>query len=96
MHHRPRPAVGCLDYWTKAGTYAGRSSADVAASMEAIFADDERIALVVFGLRLITRRPDVDDIDDVQTGQGHRDEFAKAVCWLADHRPRCSTPPTCT
>lgn len=85
----PGRLSACLDYWSKAGTYAGRSTDDVAASMAAIFADDERIALgIVFGLRLITRRPDVEEIDDVQTGQGRRDEFFKALCWLADHRPR--------
>jgi hypothetical protein len=79
--------AACLDYWTKAGTYTGREPAAVAADMERIFADDEKAALaVVFGLRLITRRPEVEGIDDVQTGYGRRDEFYEAVSWLHDRR----------
>lgn len=78
-----------LDYFAKAGTYTARSQADVDTSMGRIFVDDEATALkVVFGLRLITRKPKgVDGIDESQTGYGRKDEFYKAVTWLHHNRP---------
>lgn len=82
------PLAALLDYWTKAGTYRGREQADVDADMEKLFSADERLALaVVFGTRLITRKPAVEGIDEAQTGFGQRDEFGKAVVWLARNRP---------
>jgi hypothetical protein len=78
-----------LEYFAKAGTYTGRSQADVNTSMGRIFADDEATALkVVFGLRLITRKPKgVSGIEESQTGYGRKDEFYKAVVWLHTHKP---------
>jgi hypothetical protein len=77
-----------LDYFAKAGTYRDRAQAEVDADMDKIFAEDERLALaVVFGVRLISRKPNVPGIDDAQTGYGQRDEFAKALVWLHAHRP---------
>src|SRR5262249_43669181 len=78
----------CLDYWAKAGTFRGRTQADVDADMEKLFADNARLALaIVFGVRLITRKPAQADLDEVQTGYGQRDEFAKALCWIHPPRP---------
>jgi hypothetical protein len=78
----------CLDYWTKAGTYTDRSQVDVDADMARIFAGDEKVATaIVFGLRLITRLPDIQGIEDVQPGYGRKDEFYKAVTWLHQRKP---------
>lgn len=79
-----------LDYWAKAGTYRGREQAEVDADMASLFAENETLALaIVFGVRLISRKPNVGGIDETQTGYGQRDEFAKALCWM--HRERPST-----
>jgi hypothetical protein len=81
----------CLDYFAKCGTYTNRDQAAVDTDMGRIFADDEEAALkILFGLRLITRKPKVagkEDIEDTQTGFGRRDEFYKAVVWLHNHKP---------
>lgn len=80
----------CLDYFSKAGTYAGRSQADVDNDMVRIFNDDPVIALaIMFGLRLITRKPRdlTPAITEVQTGYGRKDEFYKAIHWLTRHYP---------
>lgn len=78
----------CLNYFAKAGTYVGRTQQEVDADMARIFADDERVALaIVFGLRLITRKPDRGGIEEVQTGYGRRDEFYKACVWLVNNKP---------
>jgi len=84
----------CLDYWSKCGTYRGRTQDEVNADMQKIFYEDEIKALkVVFGLRLVTRKVKTPflapgqkeflDTKDTQTGYGQRDEFFKAVRWLA-------------
>ena len=71
----------CLDYWSKCSTYQGRSQSDVDRDMAKIFAEDEKSALkIVFGMRMITRKPNVDDeeiAEEVATGYGRRDEFYK-------------------
>jgi hypothetical protein len=78
----------CLDYWCKAGTYTDRTQVEVGADMARIFADDERVATaIVFGLRLITRLPNVERIEDLQTGYGRKDEFYKAAIWLHERKP---------
>jgi len=78
----------CLDYWTKAGTYTGRPQEQVDADMTRIFNDDPSVAMaIVFGLRLITRKPNVENIDEAQTGYGRRDEFYKALVWLSKNNP---------
>jgi hypothetical protein len=78
----------CLDYWSKCGTLGGRSQDLVNADMECIFAEDENTALkIVFGMRLITRKPDSEEVgDDISTGYGRRDEFYKAVVWMHSNR----------
>lgn len=76
----------CLDYWAKAGTRAGRKQEDVNTDMAKIFADDEKVALaILFGLRLITRKPK--DMEETQTGYGRKDEFYKTVVWLHNNKP---------
>lgn len=79
----------CLDYFSKCGTYLNRPQKLVDADMISIFKDDENLALaMVFGLRLITRKPElVEGINEIQTGFGRKDEFYKAVTWLAKNRP---------
>lgn len=77
-----------LDYWSKAGTYQARPQQDVDTDMGRIFSDDECVALAaVFSLRLISRKPDVTGIEEVQTGYGRKDEFYKAVHWLLNYKP---------
>jgi len=81
----------CLEYFSKCGTYNGRSQAAVDKDMEAIFQDDRETALkVIFGLRLITRKPNRPEgiepptcPEEVATGMGRRDEFYKCLVWLA-------------
>lgn len=76
----------CLDYFFKAGTCSKREQSVVDTDMGRIFDDDTVAALkIVFGTRLITRKPN--DLEDVQTGYGRRDEFYKSVVWLHHHKP---------
>jgi hypothetical protein len=80
----------CLDYFFKAGTYVSRPQPTVDTDMGRIFSDDEEIALkIVFGTRLITRKPKGAEveIEDAQTGYGRKDEFYKAVVWLHNNKP---------
>jgi len=78
----------CLDYFAKAGTYVNRSQEQVDVDMTRIFSDDESVALsILFGLRLITRKPDVQGIEETQTGYGRRDEFYKSCVWLLENKP---------
>lgn len=80
----------CLDYFFKAGTYVNRPQETVNVDMARIFADDEETALkILFGLRLITRKPKGDgvEIEDTQTGYGRRDEFYKGILWLHNYKP---------
>lgn len=77
-----------LDYFAKCGTYRGRTQEAVNASMAGIFSDNEEQALkLLFGLRLITRKPNEPEFDDVQTGFGARDEFYKGIVWLHNNKP---------
>lgn len=81
----------CLEYFAKCGTYTGRDQSAVDADMQSIFADDSDTALkIVFGTRLITRTPEKvgrKNFKESQTGYGRRDEFYKAVTWLAKNKP---------
>lgn len=84
----------CLDYFAKCGTYVNRDQEAVSTDMGRIFADDEDAALkILFGLRLITRKPRGTDggsiatVEDTQTGFGRKDEFYKAVVWLHNNKP---------
>lgn len=78
----------CLDYFSKCGTYTKRTQEAVNADMAKIFSDDEKVALsIIFALRLISRKPNVEGIEEVQTGYGRRDEFYKACVWLHNNHP---------
>lgn len=84
------PLSTCLDYFFKAGTYTNRDQTIVNTDMSRIFADDEETALkILFGLRLITRKPKGDgiEIEESQTGYGRRDEFYKGITWLHNNKP---------
>jgi hypothetical protein len=77
-----------MDYFAKCGTYSKRDQSAVDSDMAGIFNDDELAALrMLFGLRLVTRKPDVDGIDETQSGFGRRDEFYKGIVWLHNNRP---------
>ncbi len=80
----------CLDYFFKAGTYVNRPQATVDGDMARVFSDDEQTALkILFGLRLVTRKPKAAgvEIEETQTGYGRKDEFYKAVVWLHNNKP---------
>ena len=87
----------CLDYFSKVGTYVKRPQSVVDLDMVKIFSDDPELAIkIVFGTRLITRKPNglpqaLDSEPGVvelapeyenQTGFGRKDEFYKAVLWM--------------
>lgn len=78
----------CLDYFFKAGTYVKRPQATVDTDMVRIFSDDEQTAIkILFGTRLITRKPSGSEIEETQTGYGRKDEFYKACVWLHNNKP---------
>ncbi len=64
-----------LDYFSKCGTYTGRTQEAVDQDMELIFSENPGQALkLVFGLRMISRKG--------SNGFGRRDEFQKCLNWL--------------
>lgn len=76
-----------LDYFSKCGSHRDRDLSDVYADVSKILAESPKIALqILFYLRTITRKHH-DITDTVQRGQGNRDEFRKAMSWIAKHRP---------
>lgn len=78
-----------VDYFAKAGTYRDRLSDDVQADMSRIFNESPLIAMqILFYLRLITRSTKgFFASETVQRGQGVRDEYRKAMAWVARNRP---------
>src|SRR4051812_12816434 len=74
-----------LDYFAKAGTVPQRPQADVDRDCERLWAESPQIALMVlFYGRIVTRRSQGlgFEAEEVQKGQGNRDEFRKALIWL--------------
>jgi hypothetical protein len=72
----------CLDYFFKAGTYVGRDQKIVDTDMGRIFSDDEQTALkILFGLRLITRKPKLNDASKVSPTPEHKDDTEGSVEW---------------
>ena len=73
-----------LDYFSKSGTYSGREPIEVAADLSRAWADSPQMTLMtVFYNRMISRSPNgFADIGSVQSGQGMRDEFRKALGWM--------------
>lgn len=73
-----------LDYFSKSATYSGRDPVEVAGSLSRSWADSPLLTLTtIFYNRMITRSPSgFATIEKVQSGQGMRDEFRKALKWL--------------
>lgn len=78
-----------LDYFSKAGTYRDRDLTAVFADMGKIWAESPLVAMqIVFYLRMITRSTKgFLETENVQKGQGVRDEFRKAIHWMAKYHP---------
>lgn len=78
-----------LDYFSKAGTFRNRQLEDVYADMSRIWAESPQIALqILFYLRMVTRTSQgFFASESVQKGQGARDEFRKAISWVAKYQP---------
>lgn len=78
-----------VDYFAKAGTYRRRELKDVFADMGKIWGESPLIAMqILFYMRMISRKTKgFVETDNVQRGQGVRDEFRKAVQWLARYQP---------
>lgn len=79
-----------LDYFAKCGSYRGRTPAEVSQDMAAIFGDDPMTAAkIVFYNRMITRKVKgfQNETEDVQRGQGQKDEFIKSLAWLENNDP---------
>lgn len=73
-----------LDYFYKAGSYRGRSENDVYADVSKAYAENPELTLkAIFYNRLITRKSKGDvKTQNVQKGQGNKDEFIKSLKWL--------------
>lgn len=78
-----------VDYFAKGSTYRGRSEADVDTDLSAMWEDSPLISLmIIFYSRMITRQPKGrHESDVVAKGQGARDEFRRAMVWLARCHP---------
>ncbi len=78
-----------LDYFAKAGTYRDRNLEDVFADVSAIWQEDPKRALqVVFYNRMISRISKGFVLtENMQAGQGNKDEFRKAIIWVARYYP---------
>lgn len=78
-----------LDYFSKCGTYSGRSEGEVSADMASIFSENKALAMkMVLYNRMITRKCNgFVDQTDLQKGQGRKDEFIKSVAWIEFNDP---------
>ncbi len=79
-----------LDYFAKCGSYRGRTQSEVNSSLASIFGEDIELATrVVFYNRMVTRKCKgfVEPTDNIQKGQGQKDEFIKSLIWLENNRP---------
>ena len=76
-----------LDYFAKAGTFRGREQSEVDADVSRIWGESPQIALqLLFYLRMVTRSTQgFFASEKVQKGQGARDEFRKAIAWVAKY-----------
>lgn len=77
-----------LDYFAKCGTYRERSLEEVFADISAMFAKSPVLTLkMILYLRLISRRTKGFCASTVvQKGMGNKDEFYKAILWLARYQ----------
>ena len=80
-----------LDYFAKCGTYRDRDQADVDAQLSKMWADSPLFTLrLIFYVRMISRKSvslSGEKCEQLQTGQGCRDEFRKCLLWLAKKQP---------
>lgn len=79
-----------VDYFAKAGTYRDRKLKDVYANISLAWNESPLLTLqMLLYLRMITRNTDgFFDSETVQKGQGNRDEFRKAIGWVAKYEPK--------
>ncbi len=78
-----------LDYFSKAGTYRDRTIETVHADVSKMWAESPMATLqMLFYMRLVTRSTKgFFASEDVQKGQGIRDEYRKAISWIAKFHP---------
>ena len=78
-----------LDYFSKAGTYRNRELEEVFADISAMWELDPKQALqIVFYNRMISRTAKgFVETENMQSGQGNKDEFRKCVIWFARYYP---------
>lgn len=78
-----------LDYFSKAGTYRNRDLEAVFADISAMWEDDPKQAMkIVFYNRMISRSTKgFVATENIQAGQGNKDEFRKSITWIARYYP---------
>ena len=78
-----------LDYFAKAATYRQRSATEVAGDLSRMWAVSPLMTLMIVFYNRMVSRPlhGFVDCPAVQKGQGSRDEFRKAICWLHISHP---------
>lgn len=78
-----------VDYFSKAGTYRNRALTEVFADVSAMWNKSKEECLkVIFYNRMISRKiKGFNTSSKVQSGQGNRDEFRKAIIWMARYQP---------
>ncbi|MDF1697301.1 MAG: DUF2828 family protein [Saprospiraceae bacterium] len=78
-----------LDYFAKCGTFRDRDLESVFADISSLWNEDPRQALkVIFYNRMITRKTKgFVETEINQSGQGNKDEFRKAITWVARYQP---------
>lgn len=78
-----------LDYFSKAGTFRGRSLDEIYANVSTNFGEDSELALKLqLYLRMITRKTKgFVETEKVQSGQGNKDEALKGFSWFAQYHP---------
>jgi len=78
-----------LDYFSKSGTYRDRDLTKVFADLSAMWVESPLDTLkIIFYNRMVTRKSKGFHLTNaIQKGQGNRDEFRKAIIWLARYQP---------
>ena len=78
-----------LDYFSKAGTYRNRELEAVFGDISALWDSDPKQAMkMVFYNRMISRTAKgFSESENMQSGQGNKDEFRKCLIWIARYYP---------
>ena len=78
-----------VDYFSKAGTYRNRDLEAVFADISAMWDTDPKQALkMIFYNRMISRSAKgFINTEELQAGQGNKDEFRKSLIWVARYYP---------